>query len=135
MSHHLSRCGPLLLLALAACATAGTGGEERPEESSRNFISSAEVQEAQGSYRNAYEIVESLRPMWTRSRGRVSRQSPDAGLPRVFVDGNRFGDLQSLRGIGVETVESIRYLSPSDATTRYGTGYPGGIIMVNTRSG
>lgn len=136
MSRHLFRCGPLLLLlTFAACASTGTGGEERPEESSRNFISQAEVEGVESSYNNVYQMVESLRPMWVRSRGAMSGRSPEASLPQVFVDGARFGDLQSLRGIDVRNVESVRYLSPSDATTRYGTGFPGGIIMVNTRRG
>ena len=51
----------------------------------------------------------------------------------VFVDGRRFGELPVLRQFGVEEIEEIRFLSASDATTRFGTGYPGGIINLILR--
>jgi len=30
-------------------------------------------------------------------------------------------------------IETMRYLSAADATTKYGTGFPGGVIEVTTR--
>jgi len=39
----------------------------------------------------------------------------------------------SRRHLRIETITEIRYLSPSDATTRYGTGYPAGIIEIITK--
>ncbi len=34
-----------------------------------------------------------------------------------------------------ENIETLRYLSAPDATTKYGTGYIGGVIEVTTRRG
>ena len=50
-----------------------------------------------------------------------------------FRDGRPFGALDSLHQIGAETIDVIRFHSASDATTRFGTGYPAGIIEVITR--
>jgi hypothetical protein len=37
--------------------------------------------------------------------------------------------------MNADNIETMRYLSPSDATTRYGTGYAGGVIEVTLRRG
>jgi len=49
------------------------------------------------------------------------------------VDDRPYGELDVLYGFGTEDLEEIRYISASDATTRFGTGYPGGIINLITR--
>jgi hypothetical protein len=49
------------------------------------------------------------------------------------VDRARFGELDVLRNIAVQDVESIRFIPARDATTLYGTGYGGGVIEVTTR--
>jgi hypothetical protein len=41
--------------------------------------------------------------------------------------------LDSLLQFGTDTIEEIRYVSGSDATTRFGTGYPAGIIEIILR--
>jgi len=51
------------------------------------------------------------------------------------VDGRVRGELADLYGISIDDIETMRYLSASDATTRYGTGYIGGVIEVTTRRG
>jgi hypothetical protein len=51
----------------------------------------------------------------------------------VIVDGARFGELNDLRNITVQDVESIRFIPGRDATTIYGTGYSSGVIEVTTR--
>jgi hypothetical protein len=51
----------------------------------------------------------------------------------VFRDGVRLGGLEYLDDMDMLDVWEFRYLSASDATNRYGTGYPGGIILVFTR--
>jgi hypothetical protein len=49
------------------------------------------------------------------------------------VDRSTRGDLGELRSIAVDDIETMRFLSPSDAATNYGIGYPGGVIEVTTR--
>jgi hypothetical protein len=63
-----------------------------------------------------------------------AKATPLAGTgrsyPHVFVDGRPFGTAESLHQFGTESIEEIRFINPADATTRYGTGYTGGIIEV-----
>ena len=42
------------------------------------------------------------------------------------------GGVEELRSIRAEHVVEIRYMSASEATTRFGTGYTGGLILVTT---
>jgi hypothetical protein len=42
----------------------------------------------------------------------------------------RHGDIQSLRSILIEEIAEVRFISASDATTRWGTGHAGGVIQV-----
>lgn len=117
---------PVLLFAACGTATRATGGGDR------NVITAEEIASTRVS--NAYEAVQRLRPEFLRSRGPVSIQNPDAGLPVVYVDGVRFGDLTQLRNIAATTVQSIEFVSASDATTRWGTGHAGGVLAVKTKT-
>lgn len=113
----------LVFVLLPGCASGGTG--ERTAPRSGNTITAEEMQEAAiGS--DAWRVIERLRPAWLRQRAGV-------GSAAVFLNGQRFGDLNSLRGIPAGDLESARLLSASDATTLYGTGYPAGIIDLRTR--
>jgi hypothetical protein len=51
------------------------------------------------------------------------------------VDGTVRGELDELRRFNTYNIETMRYLSASDATTKYGTGYMGGVIEVTTIRG
>jgi hypothetical protein len=79
---------------------------------------------------SAFDAVERLHRDWLQSRSVTGRSSTGRSYPEVFVDGRPFGPLDSLNQLGTETIEEIRFINPADATTRYGTGYPGGIIEV-----
>ncbi len=82
--------------------------------------------------RSAYEAVATLNRSWLRSRRGVSLTSGPA-FARVVVDGVPRGELGSLRQMTIGNIETMRLLSAPDATTKYGTGYPGGVIEVTTR--
>lgn len=76
--------------------------------------------------------VRRLRPRWLQARG---SSSSSLGLPQVAVvlDGFNAGGANVLGQLMVTEVERIEYLSASDATTRYGTGFAGGAIVVTRR--
>jgi len=114
----------LVFLALlsVACSTAGTG--ESGSRRNRNVISAEELAELVGNY-SAYEAVQRLRANWLSGRG-TSR-------PRVFVDGIDLGGTEVLRNYRLETIREIRFVQPSDATVRFGTGFGGGVIEVLTK--
>ncbi len=108
----------------SACASSGQPDQSRPRRN-RNLITAEELSGL--SVSTAFEAVRRLRPAWLQSRGR----SP---LPAVFRNNSRWGgDPSSLESIRIDSVTEMRFLSASDATTRYGTGFTGGVILVVTR--
>jgi len=50
------------------------------------------------------------------------------------VNGTPLGGLDELRQFIPGNIETVRYVSAADATTKYGTGYPGGVIEVSMLS-
>ncbi|MBI2073366.1 MAG: hypothetical protein HYW06_01785 [Gemmatimonadetes bacterium] len=53
----------------------------------------------------------------------------------MYVDRQQFGRIEDLRNLSTEQIEQMEFVSARDATTRYGTGHPSGIIEVTTRRG
>jgi hypothetical protein len=123
-------------LVVSACASStgasfGEGGQTstRVARGSSTLIVRAELEEYSG--RNAYEAVDNLRRRWVQ-RQRGGSISSGAGFASIVVNGTPRGDITELRGISSDAIENMRYLSASDATTKYGTGYMGGVIEVTT---
>lgn len=113
-------------LPLASCAGRASAG---PPRAGPNLITTAQLEAAQGDAHNLWQVIERLRPNWLVSRGATMRERID---PLVYVDGTRFGEVESLREIPLTGVLTILRVSPQDATLLYGTGHAGGIIAVST---
>lgn len=107
---------------IAGCAgPAATAGEGTPRAA--RYVISREQIEASGST-NAFDVIESVRPQW------LGGHRGGATLPVVYLDGIRFGELESLRTIGTTDVAEIRYIDPREASRRFGAGHSGGAIEV-----
>lgn len=111
-----------LVLGVAGCASSG-GGSVRPEGATSTRIVQAEL-EPLGQI-SPLRAIERLRPRWLRSRGGSS--------PVLHVDGARRNSLRDIETYQLSEIARIDYMSASDATTRFGTGYDGGAILVTTR--
>lgn len=111
----------------AACASGGGSADGTPRRS-QNRITADEL--APNQSEDALTAVRRLRPRWLQARG---SSASGQNLPIVFLDGARMGTPESLSNISVADIEQLDYLSPSDATTRYGTNFPGGAIEVRSR--
>jgi hypothetical protein len=81
----------------------------------------------------AYEAVHRHRPQWLRTRSSPTPTNPNISPAMVYLDGVRLGDVFELRQIGAQVVERMEYLTPSEATNRFGTNHTGGAILVTTR--
>lgn len=123
---------PVVLTLLLLPLTAGCASSAGPEGSSSDpyLITAEELQDWRG--RHLGEAIQSLRPRWLRSRGNTSIRLGEE-IPRVVLDGAIVGEAEELERISVESVEEVRFLDARDATTRYGTGFGGGAIVVVTR--
>ena len=115
------------LLTLGACSTKSA----RVAPQDRNLITADEI--AKSNATNAYEAVERLRPAFLRTRGSQSLQNQEPPTPMVYVDGMRYGTLQTLATVPTIGIVSIQYLNAIEATQRYGFGNEGGAIMIVTK--
>lgn len=112
--------------------------------SGRNIITTAEIR--QSGKADVYSIVSSLRPEWVVTRGTHSmRETPqggsvgrrvvitDEGTPSivVYLDRVRLGGIGELRQISAAEVTLVEYLTPSEATLRFGGGHTHGAIVVH----
>ena len=84
---------------------------------------------------NAYDIVRQLRPEWLTRRAPVVFGETTAQTVPVYLDDFRYGEIDSLRGVHVQTIASIRFVPPSIATSRWGTGHVMGVIQIITSGG
>ena len=128
----------IALLSLAVFGSVLTGCVTQSANPARSrsvdVITGPEARET--SANDAYEVVQLLRPAWLRSRAAPSLTNPEATYARIYVDNVPMaGGTRDLRNIAAGDIREIRYISPTDATTRFGTGHSGGVIMVLTRRG
>ena len=91
-----------------------------------------EVGTGGGGFTTVHDAIRRLRPRWLRTRGRTSTRDAEPGMP-VFIDNVRSGSTDRLESLPIDQVEQLRYLSPSDATTRWGTNMSLGAIEVIMR--
>lgn len=129
--------GLVLILVASTGACAGLGSGHSPTTSptrADSFVTGLEIQEAGGS-----TVLDGVRllvrpPSMTGLTPRTFR-NPRGDAPVVYLDGVRVGDIRLLGQIHWTELESMRFMTPADATTRYGTGHFGGALIVETRGG
>jgi outer membrane receptor for ferrienterochelin and colicin len=121
----------LFLASLVAWGCASSGNATSRPMGSRNLITRGELEEMPAL--TAREAIERLHRDWLRGRTGTLRTATGRRYPEVFVDGRPFGSLDALSQFTTESIEEIRFISGPDATTRYGTGYPAGIIEIIIR--
>jgi len=121
----------LLLLALFAGITACGPARSFPGGTSSNLITRSQIERL--ADRSAFDLVQLLRPRWLRARVQGTPGNPRPAYAQVYVNGLRYGPIESLYQIPATTIERVDYLSSLDATTLYGTGHMGGAIRVFTR--
>ncbi|MDP9206492.1 MAG: hypothetical protein M3P12_13730 [Gemmatimonadota bacterium] len=112
-----------------ACAPPGAGAR-RAEDS--QLITEDEVEASRAP--TAYEVIQKLRANFLSYRGETSlNRNSSQPYPTVYVDGQEFGPLATLRNIQASQVSTIRLYRSWEATTKFGTGNMGGVIAVTTR--
>lgn len=108
--------------------TAGpTSAAWSPDEVSR-----AEIMEKSPHDLSAMSVIRRLRPGWLRARGQNSFDDTRTAYPLVYIDEIRHGSLSTLHGIPTSEIQRLEFHSTADATTRWGTGHPAGVINVVT---
>jgi hypothetical protein len=80
--------------------------------------------------RDAYEIIQFLRPGWLQQRGAYSFRD-DGGIA-VYLNSVRLPNLEALRDIETAAVVYIRYFDAVAAQFRFGLSHNHGAIQVVT---
>src|SRR5437762_2629527 len=125
----------LLVFGLAACASAATSAGTAPTGTSPSgvrtnpdFISTPEIDA--GGFRDAYDVVQRLRPTWfTKSRAssasttmggtQVSGASSPNGVGLVvYLDKTRMGGPEALRDLSTSSIRSLQFMDAATATAR-----------------
>ncbi len=121
------------LYALLLAASAGGAAAQTPARKPRrdpNLITAEEI--ASKSAQTLYDAVRALRPAWMmRARPTALMPQNEGGL-LVYVDGTRFGNIETLRQLVPGIAQAVRYYSPSEAEARFGPGHLNGAIEVFT---
>jgi len=81
------------------------------------------------------DAIRQLRPRWMNVRGAPSIEfGGDRRVP-VVLDGGAPQDWGILDSLRPDQVQAVRFHSAADATMRWGTGFPNGLIEVTTMRG
>jgi hypothetical protein len=122
----INRLYLLAVAAVMACASTSTSDSPstgKPRGSGP--LTAEELAAAHADITTAYDAVARLRPNWLVSHGTTSLV-PGSEFAVVFVDGQQYGTLDSLRQIQAYQVGDIRYYDVTQAGARFGLRAGGG---------
>ena len=113
---------------LSSCAPAGSRPSLTPRTTPFTQFTENQIQAV--SPITAYDAVLRLRPLALNPAG------GRAFWPTVYVDGLRMGGTEELNHIAARDIIRIQFLTPVEATARFGpNGRNGGAILLTTRTG
>ena len=119
-------------VAASLVAIACTAPGARLERADPQLITEDEVEASRAS--TAYDVIEKMRANFLSYHGETSfDKSSSRPYPTVYVDGQEFGPIGTLRNIPASQVSTIRLYRSWEATTKFGGGNMGGVIAVTTR--
>ena len=119
----------LSALALACASPRGSSSGARADS---QIITEDEVEASRAM--TAYDVIQKLRANFLTYRGETSfDRSKSQPYPTVYVDGQEYGQISSLRNIPASQIATIRLYRSWEATTQFGAGNMGGVIAVTTR--
>ena len=132
-------------LSMACASSGGKGaGGSRTSSGGQDVITESDILGRAADAANALQIIQKLRPQMLRSRGmavlptggpggRTAEEAAAASMPRVYIDNIAYGDVGQLNNVNASQIREIRYINSRDATTQWGTGHMGGVILVLTK--
>src|SRR4051812_2278915 len=122
----------LALLLLAPLAGACHSARPAGGGAGGRVITRDEI-EAAGSA-NVYDLIARLHAEFLNDRGRTSILAANQhDQAYVFLNDVAYGPLESMRNMAPSRIETIRYFSGTDAVSRFGSQYGGGVIQLISR--
>lgn len=133
------RIGKSILVMVAVVGSVACGGTRASQEvrpsGDRDVISEPEISSRASDAANAYQVIQRLRPQMLRIRGLASPmdRTGESVQPKVYLDNVEYGTLAQLQNVNATQIREIRFVNSRDATTRWGTGHMGGVILILTK--
>jgi len=121
----------MAMVAVTACASAGGSGGGTGTYRDPILITEHEIDASMES--NGFDVVQKLRPMFLKTRGRSTINAGGSEYASVFVDGVYYGELASLRNLVSNQIHEIRYLNGPESAGKYGIRYGQGAIDVRMK--
>lgn len=117
---------------LLACVIAGcTPAVHHPAQSyDPDVITISEMRNINGG--SALDAIRRVRPNFLSMRGRLSLLGPGLPMPTVYLDGMRYGGIETLRQIPSDWISEIRVFRPSNIA-HAGADNAGGVVSITTR--
>jgi hypothetical protein len=118
-------------LGVMVLTQAAEAQKQKAPRRDRNKITVEEIAE-RPSAQNAYDVIKVLRPQWLSVRGPTTIVQQEISV-MVYRDGSKMGTVDELYSMPADQIKEMRFLSPGDATLRYGTDHPRGAIEIDTK--
>jgi hypothetical protein len=129
----------LVLLLGAACASipadpepeAAAPNPAAENKTVENVIHQADMERVGAS--SAYDAIVKLRGNFLSDRGATSFRRDSPRKPSIFIDGQYYGEVETLRNISVTRLSSIRLYRSYEAQQKFGNNLLGGVIDLITK--
>ena len=124
---------PIAIAAILGCASSASPISDTVRvPRTADYITGEEIVASNASELTAYDAIARLRPNWLASHGKATH-GPEYAT--VYVDGQRYGAVESLRNFQAFAVADMRYYDITQAGARFGVqGGTGGVIEVRIRT-
>lgn len=109
---------PIAVAVILGCAT--TGGTSETGHKMTNFLTAQEIMAANADVNTAYDAIARLRPNWLVPRGAMSSNPDATGYATVYLDGQLYGGIETLKNIAAYHVADVRYYDITQAGARFG---------------
>ena len=121
-----------LIVSAAALLCACASNPDRAKAGDRRDqtrLSAADIRSADPNL-TLFDLISRVRPQWlTRRPGTALQGTLDVV---VYRDDVRAGGTDALKDIRLDIVDSVRFLTGTEATGRFGLNHPHGAILVST---
>lgn len=124
----------LLPFCAVALLTSAAAAQSKPKSSS-TLITEEEIARARSNVGNAYDLVRMLRPRWLRTHEMMQLRDTDPQMAQihVYIDDHDRGDVEFLKTIPLDLIESLNFMSATEVGARFGPSSGPGIVVTLKR--